>query len=105
MRRVLTPECWEWMLATSKPKTKEYLMKNRHQPLHDLEDRGGGVPGEKAKEGHAKMNEKLRKSAQPSADAKLTGLSLGEKSPGDVLREQRKQQQLQRFEQHRKKQQ
>ena len=76
-------------------------MHNRHKPLHDLEDRGGGVPGKKPKEGHAKMNEALRKGAPPTLDLGKAGMSLGDKSPGDVLREQRKQRQLEALEKRR----
>ena len=78
-------------------------MNNRHKPLHDLEDRGGGLPGAKPKEGHAKMNEALRGAKQESLGVEKAGLtSLGEKSLGDQLRERQKQARLAALEAHRK---
>ena len=76
-------------------------MNNRHKPLHDLEDRGGGVPGKKASEGSKKMNDALRKAARPTFETDKAVSTLGDKSPGDKLREARKQQQLEALEKHR----
>ena len=80
-------------------------MDSRHKPLHDWEDKGGGVPGKKSKEGHGKMNEALRKAAQPKLDTGKAGLgSLSEKSVGDEYREKQKQARLAALEEHRRRQ-
>lgn len=71
---------------------------------YDYENRGGGqIGGEKPTEGRAKMNEAIRLVRSGRANVKKTGgLSLSDPSPGDVLRANRKMQQLERLEQQRK---